>query len=72
MVVRTEAVKDIVRSITDRRDGAEDLWRKRIILIHQKLRIRITKEEWDMIRNRLNLSFHVGAPNKGLRQDMII
>jgi hypothetical protein len=29
MFVRTAAVKEMVRSITDRRDGAEDLWRKR-------------------------------------------
>jgi hypothetical protein len=43
----------------------------RIILTHQKLRIRITKAQWDRIRNMLNLSFPVGAPNNGLSQNRI-
>jgi len=29
MVVRTATMKEMVGSMTDRRDGAEDLWRKR-------------------------------------------
>jgi len=41
------------------------------LLTHQKLWIRITKVQYDRIRNRLNLSFSVGAPRNGLSQDRI-
>jgi len=38
----------------------------RIILTHQKLRIKLTKDDYDMIRNRFKLSFSFSAPNNRL------
>jgi len=44
----------------------------RIILTHQKLRIKLTKDEYDRIRNRFKLSFPFGAPNNLLNHDRIL
>ena len=44
----------------------------RIILTHQKLRIKITKGEYDRIRNGFKLSFPIDAPNNKLNQNMIV
>jgi hypothetical protein len=34
------------------------------LLTQPKTRIRITKSEYNSIKNRLSLSFSIGAPNK--------
>jgi len=44
----------------------------RITLTHQKLRIKITKAEYDRIKNRFKLSFPIDTPNRRLKQDMIV